>query len=117
MSDTTLESAGLSRRSLMKVGLIGGAFLATAGVTASLTGCSAEKPASGLEKVRESDLPFLRALLPVMLLGAVSAEQMPKAVEGAIQSLDHNLARLSRRCSSSPSNSSTCSPCRSPVAR
>ena len=38
MSDTTLESAGLSRRSLMKVGLIGGAFLATAGVTASLTG-------------------------------------------------------------------------------
>lgn len=95
MSDTTLESAGLSRRSLMKVGLIGGAFLATAGVTASLTGCSAEKPASGLEKVRESDLPFLRALLPVMLLGAVSAEQMPKAVEGAIQSLDHNLARLS----------------------
>ena len=32
-----------------------------------------------------------------MLLGAVSAEQMPKAVEGAIQSLDHNLARLSRK--------------------
>lgn len=50
MSDTTLEGAGLSRRSLMKVGLIGGAFLATAGVTASLTGCSAEKPASGLER-------------------------------------------------------------------
>lgn len=117
MSDTTLESAGLSRRSLMKVGLIGGAFLATAGVTASLTGCSAEKPASGLEKVRESDLPFLRALLPVMLLGAVSAEQMPKAVEGAIQSLTTTWRGSPRRCSSSPSNSSTCSPCRSPVAR
>ena len=59
MSDTALESAGLSRRSLMKVGLIGGAFSATAGVTASLTGCSAEKPASGLEKV-----PRIRPAVP-----------------------------------------------------
>ena len=94
MSDTTLESAGLSRRSLMKVGLIGGAFLATAGVTASLTGCRRRNRRAAWK--RSANRPAVpRALLPVMLLGAVSAEQMPKAVEGAIQSLDHNLARLS----------------------
>ena len=41
MNDTTLNAPQLSRRNLLKVGLLGGAFLATAGVTASLSGCSA----------------------------------------------------------------------------
>ena len=40
MSDTTLEAPRLSRRNLLKVGLFGSAFLATVGVTASLSGCS-----------------------------------------------------------------------------
>ncbi len=77
MTDTTLPGAGLSRRGLLKVGLFGSAFLATAGVTASLSGCSASVPASGLATLRSSDLPFLRALIPVVLAGAVKAEAMP----------------------------------------
>ncbi|MGH8434282.1 MAG: twin-arginine translocation pathway signal protein, partial [Pseudomonas sp.] len=48
MTDTTLAMPGLSRRGLLKVGLFGTAFLATAGVTATLSGCSASTPASGL---------------------------------------------------------------------
>ena len=52
MTDTTLPGAGLSRRGLLKVGLFGSAFLATAGVTASLSGCSASVPASGLATLR-----------------------------------------------------------------
>ncbi|MDT4851991.1 hypothetical protein FQZ97_862050 [compost metagenome] len=52
-------------------------------------------PAAGLKVLRESDLPFLRALVPVMLEGAVPAEKMPQAVEGTLQSLDYSLHRLS----------------------
>ncbi|MBT8767853.1 twin-arginine translocation pathway signal protein [Metapseudomonas boanensis] len=95
MRETTFESTGLSRRNLLKVGLFGSAFLATAGATASLTGCSASMPASGFAVLRDSDLPFLRALIPVMLEGAVTPAQMPQALEGSLQSLDYSLHRLS----------------------
>ncbi|WP_271410134.1 twin-arginine translocation pathway signal protein [Pseudomonas sp. Q1-7] len=95
MSETTFQAPGLSRRHLLKVGLFGSAFLATAGVTASLTGCSASGPAVGFAVLRESDLPFLRALAPVMLEGAVPTERMPQAVDGTLQSLDYALHHLS----------------------
>lgn len=95
MTDTTLDTDGLSRRRLLKVGLFGSAFLATAGLTATLSGCSASTPASGYAILRESDLPFLRALIPVMLEGAVPAERMPQAIDGTLQSLDYSLDRLS----------------------
>ena len=71
MNDSVIQAPGLSRRGLLKVGLMGSAFLATAGLTASLSGCSASSPASGFAIVRDSDLPFLKALIPVMLAGAV----------------------------------------------
>ena len=86
MNDTTLESPGLSRRSLLKVGLLGSAFLATAGLTATLSGCSASVPASGLSILRSSDLPFLRTLIPVVIEGSVSAEDVASRVVEAIES-------------------------------
>lgn len=95
MTELSLETAGLSRRGLLKVGLLGSAFLATAGLTATLSGCSASAPHAGLAIIRTSDLPFLRALIPVMLEGAVPAEKMPLAVAGTLESLDYNLDRLS----------------------
>lgn len=95
MTDTSLSTPGLSRRGVLKIGLIGSAFLATAGVTASLSGCSASTPSSGFAVLRDSDMPFLRALIPVMLAGAVPAERMADAVEGTIKSLDYSLHRLS----------------------
>ncbi|MGH8352541.1 MAG: twin-arginine translocation pathway signal protein [Pseudomonas sp.] len=95
MIDTPVATPGLSRRGLLKVGLFGSAFLATAGVTATLSGCSASTPATGFAVLRESDLPFLRALIPVMLEGAVAAQQLPQAVDGTLQSLDYCLDRLS----------------------
>ena len=95
MTDTTLPGAGLSRRGLLKVGLFGSAFLATAGVTASLSGCSASVPASGLATLRSGDLVFLRALIPVVLAGAVKAEAMPAAVEKTIAGIDFSLTRFS----------------------
>lgn len=95
MTDAPLETPQLSRRGLLKVGLFGTAFLATAGVTATLTGCSASTPAGGFAILRESDLPFLRALIPVLLDGAVVAQKLPQAVDGTLQSLDYSLNRLS----------------------
>lgn len=95
MTNTTLSTPALSRRGLLRVGLVGSAFLATAGLGALLSGCSASTPASGYALLRETDLPFLRALIPVLLDGAVPAAQMPKAIDGTLQSLDYSLDHLS----------------------
>ena len=95
MHNTTLEAPHLSRRSLLKVGLMGSAFLATAGLTASLSGCSASTPKAGFAVLRESDLPFLQALIPVMLSGAVQPAQMPAAVSATLENLDYSLNHLS----------------------
>ena len=95
MSDISNAAPQLSRRGLLKVGLLGGAFLATAGVTARLSGCSAGGPAAGFAVLRGSDLPSLRALIPVVLEGAVPAEAMQAAVDATLQGIDHNLHHLS----------------------
>jgi hypothetical protein len=88
-------TTGLSRRGVLKLGLGATAFLSTAGVTASLSGCSSSTAAPGFSVLRASDLPFLRAAIPVMLDEALSNIQIPSAIEQTLQSLDHGLARLS----------------------
>ena len=95
MHDTTIDSPHLSRRGLLKVGLFGSAFLATAGLTATLSGCSVSTPKAGFAVIRETDLPFLQALIPVMLEGAVAPEKMPQAVAGTLESIDYSLNHLS----------------------
>ncbi|MDD2053454.1 twin-arginine translocation pathway signal protein [Pseudomonas putida] len=95
MHTSLSESPALSRRGLLKVGLLGSAFLATAGLGASLSGCSASVPANGFAILRDNDLPFLRALIPVLLAGSLATEQMPAAIEGTLRSLDVNLNHLS----------------------
>lgn len=95
MSDASFAAPPLSRRGLLKVGLFGTAFLATAGVAAGLSGCSSSAPASGYAVLRLSDLPVLRALIPVVLEGAVPAEAMPATVEATLQGIDRSLNALS----------------------
>jgi hypothetical protein len=95
MHNTMLETAKLSRRSLLKVGLLGSALLGTAGLTATLSGCSASTPKAGFAVIRESDLPFLKALIPVMLAGAVAPAQMPLAISATLENLDYSLNHLS----------------------
>lgn len=95
MHDTTLDAPQLSRRGLLKVGLLGSALLGTVGLTASLSGCSAGAAANGYLVLRSNDLPFLRALIPVLLDGAIPSEQMPQAIDGTLKSLDNSLAHLS----------------------
>ena len=95
MSPSLSDTPVLSRRGLLKFSLGATAFLATAGLGASLSGCSSSTPASGFAILRRSDLLFLRALIPVMLEGAVTTEQMPQAVDSTLQNLDNGLNHLS----------------------
>ena len=95
MNDIANAAPQLSRRGLLKVGLLGGAFLATAGVTASLSGCSASVPATGYNVLRASDLPSLRAIIPVVLEGAVRPEALQAAVDATLLGVDNHLQHLS----------------------
>lgn len=89
------HAAPLSRRGLLKTGLLGSLLLAGAGLGASLSGCSPSTPARGFQVLREGDLAFLRALIPVLLDGAVSSGRMPAAVEQTLAGIDYNLAAFS----------------------
>ncbi|MDG1581217.1 twin-arginine translocation pathway signal protein [Pseudomonas sp. GOM6] len=95
MTDTPTNTVSLSRRGLLKVGLLGGALLGTAGLAASLSGCSSPAAASGFAILRESDLVFLRALIPVLLDGAVTSGNMPAAVDATLLGIDQSLDHVS----------------------
>lgn len=95
MSPSLSDTPVLSRRGLLKFSLGASAFLATAGLGASLSGCSSSNPASGFAILRSSDLLFLRAVIPVMLDGAVAVDKMPAAVAATLHCLDNGLNHLS----------------------
>ena len=95
MNPSLTESPALSRRGVLKLGLCASAFLATAGLGASLSGCSSSTPASGFALLRSSDLPFLRAVIPVLLEGVASAQEVANGVEDTLKKLDFSLQRLS----------------------
>ncbi|UZE86196.1 twin-arginine translocation pathway signal protein [Pseudomonas viciae] len=95
MNPSLTDTPALSRRGLLKFSLGASAFLATVGLGASLSGCSPSHPASGLAALRDNDLAFLRAVIPVMLDSAVAVEQIPAATDVTLRSLDTGLAHLS----------------------
>ncbi len=83
------QAAGLSRRSFLKTGAMGGMLLATGSSAALLTGCAKVEPQSGFEFLREQDIKVLTALIPVVL-----ADSFPKddsaaeAIAAVLQSID-----------------------------
>lgn len=95
MPESCVETTLLSRRGALKIGLCASAFLATAGLGASLSGCSASPRASGFAILRSSDVVFLRAVIPVMLAGSVDAPDQPGANDATLLMLDNNLNHLS----------------------
>lgn len=94
MSKTSLSHPGLTRRQLLKVGLLGTVVLASAGGIASLAGRT-DSAAAGFRQLRASDLPMLRRVIPVVLDGALPDGQQATAVENVLHALDSNLDRLS----------------------
>ena len=95
MNPSLIDSPVLSRRGVLKIGLCASAFLATAGLGASLSGCSSSSPASGFARLRSSDLPFLRAVIPVLLEGVASAQDVAAGMEDTLHKLDYSLQHLS----------------------
>lgn len=95
MTPSLIDTPVLSRRGLLQFSLGASVFLVTVGLGASLSGCGASRSASGLVALRDNDLAFLRAVIPVMLDGSVVAEKLPGAAEATLQSLDTALAHLS----------------------
>lgn len=91
----TTQAGSISRRQLLKFGLFGGIVLATAGGIAGLSGTSKSTPANGFQQLRESDLPMLRSLVPVILAGALPEQAPEAAVQAIVQGLDNSLHHLS----------------------
>lgn len=85
----------LNRRGLLKVGLLGGAILAGGGLLSRTFSASADSPASGFFALRDSDLPMLRRLTPLLLEGSAAPSDMPQAVQTTLVSLDRGLHHLS----------------------
>lgn len=86
--DATYE---LSRRNFLRTGVFGTLALSTISVSAMLTGCSSPPAATGFRLLRENDLRVLRALLPVVLAGALPASGRTAAAEATLHSLDEFL--------------------------
>lgn len=91
----TAQAPHPSRRSLLKLGLVGGALLATAGGIASLDLASDDAPAPGYRALRAGDLPFLQALIPVILDQAVAVESIPEVTRQVLIDIDRGLAAVS----------------------
>lgn len=92
MSDQSLPAeAGLTRRALLGAGL-------AAPAAAFLSGCqhAGQPPAAGFRFLREADVALLRALMPVVLDGALSAEAHTRArvMDATLRTLDGMLYRV-----------------------
>lgn len=85
----------VSRRGLLKFSLMGSAMLATAGVTASLTGCSSSMPQDGYKVLRKEDVAFLSAAIPVVMQGTFAADKVAESTLITLKSFDHSLAHFS----------------------
>lgn len=86
----------LSRRTFLKTGSLGGMLLATGSGAALLTGCASPKPATGYAFLREQDIRVVRALIPVILAGALpTGADEASAVERTLRSLDTFIGRTS----------------------
>ena len=90
-------SVDTGRRDFLRTGFWGALTLSTVSFSAALTGCASAPPAAGLRVLRAGDLVVLRALMPVVLDGALPAdESRAVVVNESIQLLDSLLAASSR---------------------
>jgi hypothetical protein len=86
-----------SRRHFFRVGFMGALALSTASAVAVLAGCSTPPTAKGFRVLRDSDLKVLRALIPVVLAGAMPAGDAAKPlIEETMHALDAFIYGTSR---------------------
>lgn len=92
---TTATAPLISRRGLLKLGLLGTAVLAGAGATVAVLERFDSAPADGYLALRPADLPVLAAILPVMLEGSTEASRRSIATTATLHALDRQFAHLS----------------------
>lgn len=90
----------LSRRSLLKLGVVGTVALTSTSMVASLSGCSRqeEAKANGFEFLRDADLALFAALIPTVL-GANWHEgpaEQPALNQAILHNIDGACARLGK---------------------
>ncbi len=95
MTNTPEEPISLNRRKLLKLGLFSTVLLATAGGIAGLHGRSPDTPAQGFQQLRQSDLPMLRRVIPVVLSGSLPLTGQEDTLQSVLRTLDDNLHHLS----------------------
>ncbi|SFQ60804.1 hypothetical protein SAMN05216578_101369 [Halopseudomonas formosensis] len=93
--NTSTEQPGISRRQLLRCGLLGTLVLATAGGIASVTRTLRSGPGTGYRQLRESHIPMLRRIIPVILDGALPAGEADATVQAVLDGLDRSLDHLS----------------------
>lgn len=90
-----MHDLSLNRRGLLQVGLLGGAILATGSLLGRAIGAASDSPAGGFVMLRDSDLPMLQRLTPLLLAGSVPPGDMTRAVQDTLANLDLGLQHLS----------------------
>lgn len=93
-----MPPANTGRRDFLRTGFWGAITLSTISFSsAALTGCASAPPATGLRVLRESDLVVLRALMPVVLDGALPVDDTrEKVLSESLRLLDGLLEASSR---------------------
>ena len=114
--NTSTEQPGISRRQLLRYGLLGTLVLATAGGIASVTRTLRSGPGTGYRQLRESHIPMLRRIIPVILEGALPAGEADAAVSRA-RWAGPEPGPPSRPCAARACSCSTCSVWISPRRR
>jgi len=91
----TLDSSEFSRRGFLKLSAASAATLTVLSLSANLSGCNSDSASNGFIVLRNDDLVFLSALLPVLYSGAVTAEQMQHNLANTLHAIDASLASFS----------------------
>lgn len=88
-------SFDVSRRHFLKWGAMTALALSTVSTTALLTGC-AQRPMKGLLLLREQDVVVLRAIIPVVLKGALPDAQSERqhVVDALVADIDQGFAGM-----------------------
>src|SRR5690606_5139679 len=93
--NTSTEQPSISRRQLLRYRILNTLVLGTAGRIASVTRTLRSGPGTGCRQLRESHIPMLRRIIPVILDGALPAGDADAAVQAVLDGLDRSLDHLS----------------------
>lgn len=69
----TRDPLRTDRRGFLKLSLAGSAALSTLSLGAAVTGCAAKEIAPGMKNLRPQDVELIKALIPAVLAGSVTA--------------------------------------------